>query len=132
MSNALTAIRKSENVIMVGPTGVGKTHLAIALGTCACSQGKRVRFYTAAGLVNEMLEARNTYQLSRLDLRLVKCELVVLDEVGYVPSAEDVARLLCSFISSRYEKGSLIITSNLEPRPFGTTSCWALPLTPKS
>lgn len=107
-------IRKSEYVIMVGPTGVGKTHLAIALGVAACGQGKRVRFYTAAGLVNEMLEARNTYQLSKLDLRLAKCELVVLDEVGYVPFAEDGARLLFNFISSRYERGSLIITSNLE------------------
>lgn len=107
-------IRKSENVIMVGPTGVGKTHLAIALGTAACSQGRRVKFYTAAGLVNEMVESAKAHQLSRLDARLSKYDLVVLDEVGYVPFHADGARLLFNFISSRYERGPLVITSNLE------------------
>lgn len=107
-------IRKCENVIMVGPTGVGKTHLAIALGIVACGQGRRVRFYTAAGLVNEMMEAAKSQQLSKLDTRLGRCELIVLDEVGYVPFHEEGARLLFNFISSRYERGPLIITSNLE------------------
>lgn len=107
-------IRKCENVIMVGPTGVGKTHLAIALGTVACSQGKRVRFYTAAGLVNEMVEALAAHQLSRLDGRLSRFDLIVLDEVGYVPFSQEGARLLFNFISSRYERGPLIITSNLD------------------
>lgn len=107
-------IRKCENVIMLGPTGVGKTHLAVALGTVACSRGKRVRFYTAAGLVNELLEAMEQRQLSRLDTRLGKLDLIVVDEVGYVPFSEEGARLLFNFISSRYERGSLILTSNLE------------------
>ena len=107
-------IRKCENVIMVGPTGVGKTHLAIALGTVGCSQGKRVRFYTAAGLVNEMVEALAAHQLSRLDGRLSRFDLIVLDEVGYVPFSQEGARLLFNFISSRYERGPLIITSNLD------------------
>lgn len=107
-------IRKCENVIMVGPTGVGKTHLAIALGTVACGQGRRVRFYTAAGLVNEMVEAANAHQLSKLDARLGRCDLIVLDEVGYVPFSQEGARLLFNFISSRYEQGPLVITSNLE------------------
>jgi DNA replication protein DnaC len=107
-------IRKRENLIMVGPTGVGKTHLATALGAMACGQGKRVRFYTAAGLVNELLEARDERSLSRLETRLGKCEMVVLDEVGYVPFSEEGARLLFNFMNSRYERGSLIITSNLE------------------
>ncbi|MGI6296528.1 MAG: IS21-like element helper ATPase IstB [Armatimonadota bacterium] len=107
-------IRKCENVIMLGPTGVGKTHIAIALGTAACGQGKRVRFYTAAGLVNELMEAANTHHLSRLDARLGRFDLIVLDEVGYVPFSEEGARLLFNFISSRYERGPLVITSNLE------------------
>lgn len=107
-------IRKCENVIMVGPTGVGKTHLAIALGTAACAQGRKVRFYTAAGLVNEMVEAANMHQISRLDARLGRCDLIVLDEVGYVPFSQEGARLLFNFISSRYERGPLVITSNLE------------------
>lgn len=107
-------ISKCENVIMVGPTGVGKTHLAIALGTVACGQGRRVRFYTAAGLVNEMVEAANQHQMSKLDSRLGRCDLIVLDEVGYVPFSQEGARLLFNFISSRYERGPLIITSNLE------------------
>ena len=107
-------IRKCENVIMVGPTGVGKTHLAIALGTVACGQGRRVRFYTAAGLVNEMVEAANLHQLSKLDSRLGRCDLIVLDEVGYVPFSQEGSRLLFNFISSRYERGPLVITSNLE------------------
>jgi len=107
-------IRKCENVIMVGPTGVGKTHLAIALGMVACSQGKKVRFYTAAGLVNEMVEAMAAHQLSKLDGRLARFDLIVLDEVGYVPFSQEGARLLFNFISSRYERGPLIITSNLE------------------
>ena len=107
-------IRKCENVIMLGPTGVGKTHLAIALGTAACGQGRRVRFYTAAGLVNEMVEAANLHQLSRLDARLGRCDLIVLDEVGYVPFSVEGARLLFNFISARYERGPLVITSNLE------------------
>ena len=107
-------IRKCENVIMLGPTGVGKTHIAIALGTAACGQGKRVRFYTAAGLVNELVEAANMHHLSRLDARLGRFDLIVLDEVGYVPFSEEGARLLFNFISSRYERGPLVITSNLE------------------
>jgi len=107
-------ISKRENLIMVGPTGVGKTHLAIALGTIACGQGRRVRFCTAAGLVNELSEARDMHHLSKLEARLEKQDLVILDEVGYVPFSQDGGRLLFNFISSRYERGSLIVTSNLE------------------
>lgn len=107
-------IAKKENLIMAGPTGVGKTHLAIALGTIACSQGRRVRFYTAAGLANELAEARDLHQLTKLEARLDKHELIILDEVGYVPFSQDGGRILFNFISSRYERGSLIITSNLE------------------
>jgi DNA replication protein DnaC len=107
-------IDRRENVILIGSYGTGKTHLAIALSIAACRQGKRVRFYTAAGLINELLEAQAQLRVSKLEATLAKCDLIVLDELGFVPFTKEGAEALFTFCSSRYERGSLIITTNLD------------------
>lgn len=107
-------IKKRENIILVGNSGVGKTHIAIALGYEACRQGMRVKFYTAAGLINELLAAQQEYRLSRLEKQWLMPHMVILDELGYVPFSKVGSELLFQFCSSRYERGSLIITTNLE------------------
>lgn len=106
-------IEKRHNVILVGDVGTGKTHVAISLGVCACRQGKRVRFYTAAGLINEMIEAQAENRLSKLLTTLMKQDLVILDEVGFIPFSKTGAELLFQFCSAKHERGSLIITTNL-------------------
>jgi len=105
---------RKENIIFIGAAGLGKTHLATSLGVAACKKGKRVRFYTTAGLINEMLEAKDSHSLNRLQARLLKFDLVILDELGYVPFTAGGGELLFQFCSERYERGSLIITTNLE------------------
>lgn len=107
-------IRKRENIILVGNSGVGKTHIATALGYEACRQGLRVKFYTAAGLINELLAAQQEYRLNKLERQWLIPHLVILDELGYVPFSKVGSELLFQFCSSRYERGSLIITTNLE------------------
>jgi DNA replication protein len=107
-------IRKKENIILVGSSGVGKSHISIALGYEACRQGMRVKFYTAAGLINELLAAQQEYRLNRLEKQWLAPHLIILDELGYVPFSKVGAELLFQFCSSRYERGSLIITTNLE------------------
>ena len=107
-------IRKKENIILVGNSGVGKTHIAIALGYEACRQGFKVKFYTAAGLINELLAAQQEYRLSRLEKQWLTPHVVILDELGYIPFSKTGSELLFQFCSARYERGSLIITTNLE------------------
>ncbi|AGG05958.1 IS21-like element helper ATPase IstB [Dehalococcoides mccartyi] len=107
-------VDRRENVIFIGSYGTGKTHLATALGEAACREGKRVRFYTAAGLVNELLEAHAQLRISRLESALSKCDLIILDELGFVPFSKEGAEALFTFCSSRYERGSLVITTNLD------------------
>ena len=107
-------IRNKENIILVGNSGVGKTHIAIALGYEACRQGLRVKFYTAAGLINELLAAQQEYRLNRLEKQWLVPHLVILDEIGYVPFSKIGAELLFQFCAARYERGSIIITTNLE------------------
>jgi len=107
-------IERKENIIFVGPSGLGKTHLATALGVAACKKSKRVRFYTAAGLINELMESRENHSFSRLQARLLNFDLIVLDELGYIPFTAGGGELLFQFFSERYERGSLIITTNLE------------------
>lgn len=107
-------IRNKENIILVGNSGVGKTHIAIALGYEACRQGLRVKFYTAAGLINELLAAQQESRLNRLEKQWLVPHLVILDELGYVPFSKIGAELLFQFCAARYERGSIIITTNLE------------------
>lgn len=107
-------IEAKENVVFLGPTGTGKTHVAIALGLAACCQGKRVRFATAAGLINELIEAQAQLRLSKLETALLKLDLLILDEVGFVPFSKTGAELLFGVLTERYERGSVLITTNLD------------------
>ena len=102
-----------ENILFMGNPGTGKTHIATALGHAACAQGKRVRFFSVTGLVNQLLEARQDRELERLLKRIEKLHLLVLDEFGYVPFSKSGAELLFEVASRAYERQSLIITTNL-------------------
>lgn len=106
-------LEKRENIVLLGNSGTGKTHLAIALGLEACKQGKRVLFFTAAELINALSEAQAQYRLSRLEHRLDSQDLLIIDELGYLPLEEKGAKLLFSVFAQRYERGSLMVTSNL-------------------
>lgn len=106
-------IDRAENVCFLGEAGTGKTHLAIALGLAACRQGRHVRFYTAAHLVNRLEELQKQYQLERFLKQLDKCELLICDELGYLSFSRAGAELLFQVFAERYERGSLLLTSNL-------------------
>ena len=106
-------IGKTEPVMFPGDTGTGKTHLAIGLGVAACRQRKRVRFTTAAEMVNELVEAKHNNELSRVTARWARYELLVIDEMGYVALAEAGAEMLFQVIAGRTEKAAMIITTNL-------------------
>ena len=107
-------LAKNENIVLIGNMGTGKTHTAVALGLLACQSGRRVRFYTATGLINELLEAQDQHTLGKRLTQLAKVDLLIVDEVGFVPFSPEGARLLFQTFSERYLKGSLLITSNLE------------------
>ena len=110
----LEFIRAKENLIFIGSVGTGKTHLASALALKACQKGKRVRFFTAASLANLLIEKNSKGTLNTFINTLNKAELIVIDEVGFVPLHKEAAELLFQVISDCYERKSLIITSNLE------------------
>jgi DNA replication protein DnaC len=104
---------RHENVIALGNAGTGKTHIALGLGLAACQKGLAVGFTTAAALVHELLEARDEKRLLRLQRQLAACKLLMIDELGYVPLSPTGAELLFEVFSQRYERGSVIVTSNL-------------------
>ena len=104
---------RRENVLALGNSGTGKTHLALALGLAACQKSYRVRFTTAAALVNELLEARDDKRLLRFQKQLAKQDLLIVDELGYVPLSKTGAELLFEIFSQRYEQASTLVTSNL-------------------
>ena len=106
-------IDRFENVIALGPSGTGKTHIALGLGLAACQKGLKVRFITAAALVHELMEANDERQLLRLQKQLASLHLLIIDELGFVPLSKTGAELLFEVISQCYERGSLMITSNL-------------------
>jgi DNA replication protein DnaC len=106
-------IARRENVIAVGNSGTGKTHIALALGLAACQKGLSVGFTTAAALVHELLEARDEKRLLRLQRQLTAVRLLIVDELGYVPLSPSGAELLFEVFSQRYERGSILVTSNL-------------------
>lgn len=102
-----------QNVIALGPSGTGKTHVALGLGLAACQKGLKVRFTTAAALVHELIEAIDERRVQRLQKHLISQDLLIIDELGFVPLSKSGAELLFEIISQRYERGSIIITSNL-------------------
>lgn len=106
-------IERRENVIALGPSGTGKTHVALGLGLAACQQGLSVSFTTAASLVHELMEARDERRLLRLQKQLGNVKLLIIDELGFVPLSKTGAELLFELISQRYEQGATLITSNL-------------------
>jgi DNA replication protein DnaC len=106
-------VERRENVIALGPSGTGKTHIALGLGLSACQKGLSVGFVTAAALVHELMEARDERRLLRLQKQMVSHKLLIIDELGFVPLSKTGAELLFELISQRYERGATLITSNL-------------------
>lgn len=102
-----------ENILLIGNSGTGKSHLATALAFSACQQGRKVRFYSTTGLVTTLLERREERQLERFNKQLERMELIVLDELGYIPFSKAGAELLFEVVSRAYERTSLIVTTNL-------------------
>ena len=116
-------IHRRESILLVGNPGLGKTHLATGLALAACRQGHKVRFYTAARLVNDMIEAQDEHQLNKFIGSALKHNLIVLDELGFIPLTTTGAELIFTFCSELYERVALIITTNLKfadwPQVFG-------------
>lgn len=106
-------LARRENIIAVGNSGTGKTHIALGLGLAACQKGLPVGFITASSLVHQLLEARDEKRLLRLQKQLGKYALLIIDELGYVPLSPTGAELLFEVFSQRYERGSTLVTSNL-------------------
>ena len=106
-------IERRENVIALGNSGTGKSHIALGLGLAACQKGLSVGFTTAAALVHELMEARDDRQLLRFQKKIANLKLLIIDELGFVPLSKTGAGLLFEVFSQRYERGSILVTSNL-------------------
>ena len=106
-------VQRRENVIAVGNSGTGKTHVALGLGLAACQRGMSVGFTTAAGLVHELMEARDEKRLLNLQKQLSRLNLLIIDELGFVPLSRTGAELLFEVFNQRYEQGSMMVTTNL-------------------
>ena len=106
-------VERGENIIAIGNSGTGKTHIALGLGLAACQRGLSVGFTTAAALVNELLEARDERRLLNLQRQLARLKLLIIDELGFVPLSHTGAELLFEVFSQRYERGSVLVTTNL-------------------
>ena len=106
-------IDRRENIIALGNSGTGKTHVALGLGLAACQKGVTVGFTTASALVHELIEARDERRLLQLQKRLASIKLLIIDELGFVPLSKTGAELLFEVFSQRYERGSTLITTNL-------------------
>jgi DNA replication protein DnaC len=106
-------LTKAEPVLLVGQPGLGKTHVAISLALAACRAGHKVRFYNAAALVNELLQAQDKHQLARFQTQALKQQLIVLDELGFIPFSALGAQLMFQFCAALYERVAVIITTNL-------------------
>ena len=106
-------IDRRENIIAIGNSGTGKTHVALALGLAACQRGLTVGFTTAASLVHELIEATDEKRLLNFQKRLSRLKLLIIDELGFVPLSRTGAELLFEVFSQRYERGSVIVTTNL-------------------
>lgn len=107
-------IDRKENLILYGPVGLGKTHLATAIGVEACNQGRHVRFFRTASLVNQLLDAKADGSIKRFLKQLDKVELLICDEWGFIPFEKEGSQLLFQVVSDCYERKSMIITTNLE------------------
>lgn len=106
-------IKECRNIILMGQSGTGKSHLATAIGIEACRKNIRTRFVSCYALVNELIEAREERVLQRIITRFSRYELLILDELGYIPFSKEGAELLFQILAERHEKGSIIITTNL-------------------
>lgn len=106
-------IQKREPLLMVGNPGLGKTHVATGLALAACRQGCKVRFYNAAGLVNDLMQAQDEHRLAKLLASIIKHDLVVLDELGFIPFTATGSHLIFQFCSTLYERVAMIVTTNL-------------------
>jgi DNA replication protein DnaC len=106
-------IQKAEPILLVGNPGLGKTHVATGLALAACRQGHRVRFYNAAGLVNELIAAQDEHRLSKFLAAALRQQLIVLDELGFIPFSPTGAQLTFQLCSSLYERVAMIVTTNL-------------------
>jgi DNA replication protein DnaC len=106
-------IAENGNLIFVGSPGTGKTHLATAIGHTACTLGYKVYFDTAAALINQLVEARNEFQLSKRMKQLARFDLIICDELGYIPFDRNGTDLLFQLVTARYEQGAMVVTTNL-------------------